>query len=185
MAKRADITPELCRQLLRYEPETGKFYWNERDRSFFASQRSFASWNTKYAGNEALLQFSSDGYLRGVVMWQTLRAQRVAWAISYGVWPTGDVDHINGVKTDNRICNLRDVPRQVNSQNRRRRQNNSSGFNGVRLMPHNGRWRATIQADGQNVHLGVFETKEDAAAARKSAEARFGYHLNHGSIAIS
>lgn len=180
MAKRADITPELCRQLLRYEPETGKLFWRHRPRDMFATQRAFSSWNTKHSGAEAFVQVNDEGYLRGVMMRHTFRAQRVAWAVYYGKWPDYDIDHINGVPGDNRIVNLRDVPRSINNQNLARRQSNLSGATGVSYIAETGKWRATIRAEGKNIHLGVFAERGDAIEARKRASSEMGFHQNHG-----
>lgn len=75
-----------------------------------------------------------------------------------------DVDHINGDKLDNRIANLRYVPRATNAQNKASKPGSSSEYIGVHLRA-SGRWYATIRVDGRNRHLGSFATQEDAAAA--------------------
>lgn len=180
MAKEDDITAEMCRQLVRYDPQTGKLFWRWRSREWFADQRAFSSWNAKHADREAFIQPNDEGYLRGVMLRRTFRAQRVAWAVFHGHWPAGEIDHINGLKADNRIENLRDVPKKANCRNRRIRSDNRSGATGVALDLNTMRWRATIRALGRNVHLGVFDTKESAVAARAAAQAEYGYHPNHG-----
>jgi hypothetical protein len=143
MADKPDITPELCRQLLRYEPETGKLFWKARPASFFAhsfnrwggiktAETNALIWNRKYAGKEAFTA-NSRGYRTGRMFdWQYF-AHRVIWAIVYGEWPVVgmDIDHINGDKSDNRIANLRCVSHQENGQNAKRPNNNTSGRIGV------------------------------------------------------
>ncbi|BAK66879.1 conserved hypothetical protein [Sphingobium sp. SYK-6] len=180
MANRSDITPELCRQLLRYEPETGKLFWRKRGMEWFSDRRSYSTWNAKYAGREAFLVRTEDGYLKGLLLRSSFRASRVVWAIVHGVWPKGEIDHINGVKDDNRVANLRDVPRSVNARNRGMRRNNRSGITGVKLDLNSLRWHATIRGNGKNLFLGSFENRVDAIAARKAAEVEFGYSEGHG-----
>lgn len=181
MATRSDITPELCRQLLRYEPETGKLFWLFRPREMFKSQRSMNVWNARYAGQQAFTA-DSGGYRVGRIQDMMFRAHRVAWAIVHGVWPVEghDVDHINGAPGDNRLCNLRSVPHQVNNQNNRRPTNNSSGHVGVSWNKHFSRWEAYIGDGTSRTRLGMFDALDAACAARKNAEAERGYHPNHG-----
>jgi hypothetical protein len=96
-------------------------------------------------------------------------AHRLAWLIAHGVWPDGQIDHINGNRADNRLENLRDVPRAINAQNQRRAPKNSaSGFLGV--SRHNNRWRARITIDKRTVRLGTFDTPHQAYAAYLSAK---------------
>jgi len=142
------ITAEDLRALLRYDPDTGEF-------TLVTSGRSVGH--------------VSDGYTRLYVNGHYLSAHRVAWAHFHGVWPLGQIDHINGVKTDNRIANLRMVSIAENGQNRRAAQrNNSSGLLGV--SKHKGRWRARITAAGQRHELGTFSTPTDAHMAYVAAK---------------
>lgn len=180
MAERIDITPEICRQLVRYDPETGKFWWRTRGIQWFSDQRSCSSWNAKYAGNEAFWVYTHDGYRKGLLLRVSFRASRVAWAITYGEWPKGEVDHINGIKDDNRISNLRDVVRQVNAKNRSRRRDNRSGYTGVEAAETDGKWKASIKGYGKNILLGIYATKAEAVAARQAAQKVLGYSPRHG-----
>jgi len=102
---------------------------------------------------------------------QTYPAHWVAWAISKGSWPTSDIDHINGDRTDNRIENLREVSHSKNIQNQREAQasNKSSGLLGVALRK-NGKWDARIWVDGRNLYLGCFDVKEEAHQAYLTAK---------------
>lgn len=154
---------------LRYDPETGFIYWREGERR---------------AGNRAFTYKSKRGYLvttfRGRDGETTLSAHRVAWALHYGEWPSGQIDHINGDRTDNRIVNLRDVVNAENAKNSAMNSNNTSGVNGVYLHRQTGKWCAQINAFGKTVGLGLFKEMADAIIARKAAERVLGYSKNHG-----
>lgn len=189
MARTADITPELCRQLLEYDAATGKLYWRARHASMFQESRwrharrspEWAAnvWNTNNAGLEAFTA-NTEGYRVGAISSVNLRAHRVAWAIHFGVWPTDHLDHINGDRSDNRISNLRDVPPAENHRNQGRKKCNKSGVNGVYWCRWTNSWRALIKVNYRNICLGRFTTLEAAASARAKAEIKFGFHEQHG-----
>lgn len=183
MAHKALIHPDALRQLLRYDPETGKLFWRMRDASMFANEIRARQWNTRCAGKEALTTRHAAGYKCGPVMNKLYLAHRVAIALVNGEWPEGEVDHINGDRTDNRWCNLRAVSHQENAKNRAIGRGNSSGLMGVYWSKANLCWIAEIKADGVKHHLGSFASKEAAYAARKSAEGAHGFHRNHGRAA--
>ena len=103
------------------------------------------------------------GYIVVGVRSHDYAAHRLAWLYVHGVWPVHEIDHINGVKSDNRICNLRDVPKAINSQNKRTTSKNISGLRGV--SPSYKGWQARIVVDGASKYLGKFPTKEAAHAA--------------------
>lgn len=184
MAARADITPELCRQLLDYDPETGKLFWKARPRELFESDRIFRSWNTKWAGKEGFATVRESGrsgykcYIGGIFD-KSHKAHRVAWAIYYGEWPE-HIDHINGDTLDNRICNLRSVSHRENMMNASLPSDNKSGRIGVCFNKKTGKWLATIKINRRHKYLGDFTLKEDAIAAREAAERELGFHANHG-----
>lgn len=187
MASRSDITPELCRQLLRYEPETGRLYWRERPRGLCPSDRIFKSWNTKWAGKPAfeyLRHSGKSGYttLSGAILNVPFKAHRVAWAIHFGEWPDGEIDHVNGDPLDNRIANLRIVTRSENMRNMRLPSDNKSGCIGVHWSERHSRWVAKLRMPGVSryKHLGLFKTVEAAAQAIEDAKSRYDYHPNHG-----
>lgn len=108
------------------------------------------------------------------------RAHRVAWAITHGEWPTSDIDHINGVRDDNRICNLRAVTRSQNRRNSSMRSDNKSGITGVALDKKFNVWRAQIHVDGKHITLGAFPTFEAAVGARRKAALKHGFTERHG-----
>ena len=186
MAKKPLPTPEDLRQLLTYEPETGKLFWKVRGPERFKAdgrngpERSAAIWNAKYAGKEALSTLNAGGYPAGDVFKTRIQAHRVIWAMVNGSWATGEIDHINGVRTDNRIANLREVTSQENRKNQRMRRANSSGVMGVHFCNRDKKWVAFIGVNGRSVNKGAFRRFDDAVAARRAAEVEYGYHANHG-----
>lgn len=177
---RNNINPEILRQLLRYEPETGKLYWLSRPQSMFPSERTWKSWNTRCAGGPALEFTMDNGYLIGGILGKTYLAHRVIWALVHGAWPSAEVDHINGVRNDNRIANLRAVTRTENGRNVCRRKNNTSGVTGVSFDNERNKWCARIRVNYRVCMLGRFDTFDAAVAARRAAEQRYGFHENHG-----
>jgi hypothetical protein len=180
MYKRDDITPDILRQLLRYDPDTGKLFWKERDVRWFASDGSCRSWNSKFSGSLALNTDDRNGYRHGEVFNITFKAHVAAWAICKGAFPTFQIDHIDGDGHNNRISNLRDVDRVTNCRNKGINSNNTSGVVGVSFDSSRGVWKASIGRDGKSIHIGWFKGFDDAVAARKNAEADLGYHPNHG-----
>lgn len=173
------IDPELLKSLLHYDPETGFLFWKHRPRHLFKADGDMKKWNTKYAGKRALNAVHSEGYLYGPIFAKQHRAHRVAWAISYGEWPD-NIDHINRVRTDNRLSNLRNVSLAENNRNLPMRKNNTSGVTGVSWSNLHNRWVAQICVDKRVTYLGLFDTIEEAAAARAAANVKYGFHENHG-----
>jgi hypothetical protein len=115
----------------------------------------------------------SQGYISIGVDGTHYLAHRLAWLYVYGEWPTawpaGQVDHINRIKTDNRIANLRIVTSSENKQNRELpHANNRLGFLGVKR--NGSKFMARIMLHGKVKHLGTFDTPELASAAYKSAK---------------
>tara|TARA_R110000764_G_C10905114_1_gene371980 strand:- start:75 stop:641 length:567 start_codon:yes stop_codon:yes gene_type:complete len=178
--------PELLRQLLRYDPKTGKLFWRERGAELFnptkgrGANHACAQWNSRFARKEAFTSNDNKGYKCGLIFGKGYFAHRVIWAMTQNEWPAAQIDHINGVRDDNRVGNLRAVTNRENCKNRRVRSDNSSGSTGVYFYAHQGIWVATICANGKNKYLGRFLNKDDAITARKEAEVKYGFHPNHG-----
>ena len=122
----------------------------------------------------------SFGYLIVSVNHLNFKCHRIIWALFYGVWPTGQLDHINGIKDDNCIENLREVTSIENARNQKLFKNNKSKLPGVVWHKGANKWQATITVNYQQIYLGLYEDFFEVVCARKSAELRHGYHINHG-----
>lgn len=178
------LSPERLRDLLRYEPETGKLFWRERRPEQFraSSGRTVEhvcnNWNAIHSGAEALTADNGNGYRVGAIFRRKYYAHRVAWAVFHGEHPD-KIDHINGRRDDNRIANLRSVTDTENARNCRVSKNNASGVNGVSWSRAVNKWVATITIDRRAYYLGAFATIPEATEARRRAE-RGVFHENHG-----
>ncbi len=151
------LTAEYLRSVLHYEPETGIFTWKVRTA------------NRVKVGDVAGCP-DGRGYLQIRVQSRKYQAHRLAWLYVYGEWPKDQLDHINRIRTDNRISNLREVTNKQNLQNAGKRSNNTSGHSGVRWYRQSSKWVACITHNYKRIHLGFFATIEEAIAARKAAE---------------
>lgn len=175
---------ETLLQLLRYDPETGKLFWRKRPIEWFADGKQSATWNAhiwngKNAGTEALATATPTGHKYGSIDKVKMYAHRVIWKMIHDE-DAADIDHINGNPADNRLENLRNVPHIDNGRNMKRRKNNTSGHNGIYWSKPHGKWCASINVDYRKKHIGLFDSLEDAIEARKAAEAKHGFHTNHG-----
>lgn len=128
---------------------------------------------TRRSTGRAVGTIEHAGYLVARVDGGTHRVHRMLWAMAHGEWPTGEIDHINGVRTDNRLANLRDVPKALNAQNLRgAKAQSATVVLGVSYDRSRGKFIAQITANRRYFHLGRFDTKEAASAAYLAAKRR-------------
>ena len=181
MADRADITPELLRQLFRYDAETGHLIWLPRPPEMFEGKEknNCGSWNAKNAGKIAGT-IDAKGYRRTRVNGVSILMHRIVWAIIHGRWPEQCIDHIDHNKLNNRIENLRDCSSLQNFRNQRLSKHNTSGVSGVSWSKANQKWHVRIGNGGSRKYLGHYPSFDEAVAVKRKAERELGYHTNHG-----
>lgn len=140
-------------RLLRYEPETGHLFWKvDRGRNGKGASGAKAGSRAGCVGNH--------GYIQIATRVGRVLAHRLAWLLTHRAMPDGEIDHKNGDRTDNRLCNLRAATRTENSRNQQMHSDNKSGFKGVHKR--NRKFRAEIMHEGKKVHLGYFVTAQEA-----------------------
>lgn len=144
-------TIERLKELLNYNPETGEFTWKIGRKG--ALQGAKAGYVRK------------DGYLFICIDYRKIGAHRIAWALMTGEWCPDVIDHANMDKLDNRFSNLRRASKMLNAHNAPAPRSNTSGFKNVRWNSQRGKWQADTQINGARRYIGLFDTKEAAAAA--------------------
>lgn len=145
-----ELTQSELKKYLHYDPITGLF------------TRIRSTTNNVKVGD--ICSHKCDkGYLRFRVNKVLYRAHRLAWLYMTGEMPKNFIDHINGDRSDNRFCNLREVTNAENAQNRRIQQKGGkSGLLGVSFDKKTKKYRSRITVDGKTINLGFFETPQEA-----------------------
>jgi hypothetical protein len=149
----------------------------ERVREFFDYQSISGEFVYKISPNPRILAGSkagtvTNGYRYIKIDETCIPAHRLVWFYNYGVWPKNGLDHINNNKLDNRLENLRDASSSVNTFNKGRMRNNTSGIVGVYQVKY-GKWHARISVGGTVILLGNYDNVRDAYAARLKAERKY------------
>ncbi len=146
----AGLDLQVLRSLLDYNASTGIFRWKHR----------------RLAGKVAGCTTSNNGYIAIYVCGRLYLAHRLAWFYVNGEWPSRYLDHQNGVKTDNRFCNIRLCSQRQNMANQNKlRKNNKTGFRGVSFRPDSGKYRAVMKIGCKQISLGSFKTALEAKTA--------------------
>lgn len=176
----AKITKELINDFFEYNELSGFVTIKMRDSKHFNNICSESAFKSRYAGKR-LKTKDKDGYLIMTVLGNRLTGHRIAYILKTGDLSIIEIDHINGLRDDNRWCNIRVVTRSQNMKNKSVSSVNTSGVMGVSLIKETNKWRSRISARGNTTyHLGVFDNWFDAVCSRKSAEYKYNYHANHG-----
>lgn len=154
------ITAQRARERLSYDSTTGLLTWcSARCKNDVGLEAGYCRKNSNYRS----VAIDGKSYL----------AHRLIWLIVYGEWPTEDIDHINGVRNDNRLSNLRAATRSENRQNTKRAYKHSThGFLGATLKKKSGLWEAKITVNGARFNLGLYSTPALASAAYVEAKRR-------------
>lgn len=171
------LTQEILKELVSYDKDSGILIWRHRGRHLFGSDRCMKAWNTRLAGN-IIRNLDKYGYLRVSLYGKTWMAHRLIWFHVHGELPSDEIDHINGIRDDNRISNLRVASRSENMRNKAISKRNKLGVQNVWLNKKSRKWQVYINCE----YLGSFKDKFEAICVRKSAENKYEYHENHGRI---
>lgn len=156
-----ELTQDELKENLSYNQETGIFTW-------------IKSYRNQHIGKR-VGSHDPDGYLQIKLKRKLHRAHRLAWLYVYGKHPDGPLDHMDGIRDNNAIGNLREVTYAGNSQNQRHAHKDSkSGLIGVHKVSNRNLFRAAIQIQGKRKVLGFFKTAEEGFTAY--LEAKREYH---------
>lgn len=171
MFKPLKLSPTQLKKLLTYDRQTGQLTWRER--------KNLPEWNGKHAGKIAGYTHS-EGYVGVGIAGKLYLAHRIAWAIAHNKWPTHQLDHINGNRSDNRLCNLREADYSLNAKNSSKHAKNTSGVSGVSWHAKAKKWHAEVCVDKVKHRLGLFHSLTDAAQVVQDFRRRHGFTERHG-----
>lgn len=144
------LTQNQLHSLLAYDPDTGVLTWRKTNRR--AGTKHYSGYRNVFVDGKCYIE------------------HRVIWLYVHGEWPTCDIDHINRIRDDNRLANLRLTSRAENCQNQPIRKTNKSGKTGVYFHRVSKKWAAVINVNKQQLHLGTFNSRDEALEARRNAE---------------
>ena len=160
------LTQAELKATVTYNPETG---------AFTRVPSRYTQWKARVCKTR-----DKDNYIIMKVYGTMYRSHRLAFLYMTGKFPVDQVDHRNGIEDDNRWENLREADNHIQQHNRKKGVKNTSGYIGVHLNRKSNKYHATMRVDGNKIFLGGFDKIEDAVAARKKADVKYGYSKNHG-----
>ena len=163
--KSKELTQAELKEILNYNPDTGIFTWKIKPCNQIHIGDIAGTLNKSKRCGYTVIQINKKRY----------QTHRLAWLYMTGNFPINQIDHINHIRTDNRIENLRDVTNQENQFNRSLQKDNTSGYTGVHWHKQANKWVTQIQINGKIIHLGLFNNPEEASQAYQ--EAKVKYHI--------
>lgn len=162
---RNDLTAEYLRSILHYEPRIGEFRWK---------LRNDVSGKGRRKTNLSAGFIRKDGYRQIKINDVSYLAHRLVWLYVHGCWPSHEIDHKRGDRSDNRIRQLREATDQQTAMNAGKRKKSIHHLKGI-TRQRNGRWAARIRYKKKITHLGTFDTPLQAHKVyRKAAKRLFG-----------
>lgn len=163
-----------AKKYIGYDQESGIIFWKCRRQGSHlkAGERAGRVGSTGYREITFLLSGKRV----------TVKEHRLAWFLHYGAWPVGVIDHIDHIKTNNKINNMRDITNQENIRNSSIALNNTSGYTGVTWNKAAKKWQAQYMKGKKMQYIGVFLSIEEARDAVVAARLKSGFHENHGGI---
>lgn len=162
-----EITQEFLKE--HFEYRDGHLWWIKK-----TSKHSSTKLGQQF-GN-----YVNNGYRQGEVFSKRYLEHRLIWFYHYGIWPKEFLDHINGIKDDNRIENLREATSQQNQFNKKS-WGKTSQYKGVSWRKESNRWKAAYRFKGKKFDLGYYDTELEAAEAyRKATEHLHQEYQNYG-----
>lgn len=192
MDEEFELTQDIVRELLDYDPETGLLFWKRRNVRWFrdgkkTAEQAMNTWNAQNAGKRAFTDQNKDGYLRGSIKVKgkaiKTTAHRIIYLWYHGVMPDV-IDHKNHIRNDNKILNLTNTDTTGNSRNLSKTKKNTSGFVGVSERKiggrSNGKWRSFVTIKRKTIFLGESSSIEEAIEKRNIALREYNFHANHG-----
>lgn len=165
-----ELRYEEVARLFTHDRETGVLYWRIRNGN-----------NTRRNYVAGSIKGTNYGYRRVHIKGKIYQEHRIIMMLCFGHIPeNAEIDHINHVRDDNRLCNLRFVTGSENSRNKSVSSKSTTGVTGVHFSKARKKYVAQIKVNRKIIHLGIFKTLEEASAARGEAELKYGFHSNHG-----
>lgn len=164
MDKQDVITAQELQQIVEYFPESGIFLWKVTKGNYVKAGKEFGSWDLY-------------GYKTVRINRKSYKLHRLAWLYVYGKMPENDIDHINGIRHDNRISNLRDVTRRTNLENQTilKRQKKHTTLIGAYFDVRKNTYYSRISIKNKSIHLGTFKTEQQAHDAYVAAKRKFHF----------
>ena len=165
-----ELRYEEVAKLFTYDRESGVLYWRIRDRNTIRH---------KYVAGS--IKGTNDGYRRVGIKGKIYQEHRIIMMLCFGHIPeNAEIDHINHVRNDNRLANLRFATQRENLKNQSVSSKSTTGVTGVYFNKSRNKFIAQIKVSRQVHYLGCYNTLEEAAAARAEANLKYGFHSNHG-----
>jgi hypothetical protein len=151
------LTQKTAQELFNYDPETGNLYWKRPT-------------GARSVPGSIVGTLNFHGYYTVGIFGKKYKVHRIIWLYVYGYTPEHELDHINRIKTDNRISNLREVSHQCNLRNAKQHKSNTSGVTGINFDRRTSSWGSWITIDSKSRFLGRYSDYTEAVCIRLAVE---------------